>query len=103
MRTKDFRVILSSDAYVVVRLSTDKKEIVSYAVVLVVEHRGEFRTVRCFDNAHGQHDMHRYNPAGIKEPAENFHHGTAREAFHCAVVEVRRNWMEMIAGWRARP
>lgn len=102
-RTSEYRLPLGGEAEILVRYTTSKADLAGYAVVLLVDHEGGQRTVRCYDNAHGQHDMHRYNPRGIKEPAEVFHHGTPKEALAVALAEVRRSWPEMISGWRARP
>lgn len=58
------------------------------------------RTVRVYDNAHGVHDMHRYNRAGEKQPAEAFHDGSASEALQSALDAVRDSYREMIESWR---
>lgn len=73
-----------------------------YSVVLIAD-RGndDWGTVRVYDNRHGQHDMHRHTFSGDKRGAEEFHHGTPKEAQEAALNEVKSSWEEMIAGWRA--
>jgi hypothetical protein len=66
----------------------------------MVEEGERLRTVRVYDNAHGVHDMHRYNQAGEKQPAEVLHHGSASEALQSALRSVRDGYREMIESWR---
>jgi hypothetical protein len=79
---------------------TEQGEAVSYAVVLVAEEGGELRTVRVYDNAHGQPEMHRYNYAGEKQPAERAPGTAPSEAFNMALELIEKGFTEMIEGWR---
>jgi hypothetical protein len=68
-------------------------------VLLAVE-RGEQRAVRVYDNAHRNHDMHRYNRENVKQAPERFHRGSAGEAMRSAIAAVRGGYREMIESWR---
>jgi hypothetical protein len=83
-----------------VDFSTKAREVTSYAVVLAVEHEGELRTVRIYDAAHGLNEIHRYTLTGGKTPGEPFHAGSLGEGMRAAIDEVRRNYAEIIEGWR---
>lgn len=83
-----------------VRFVTDKTGITEYAVVLLSRVQGQLRAVRVYDNAHGCHDMHRYNSEGVKQAAEIFHQGSASEALQSAIEAVRGGFSEMIESWR---
>lgn len=95
-----YRDQLDAEAEIEVRFVTRRGVLVEYAVVLLVEERGELRSVRVYDNAHGLNDMHRYNRAGEKQRAEAFHHGSASEALQSALSAVRDGYREMIESWR---
>lgn len=95
-----YRDALDAEVEIDVRFVTRRGVLVDYAVVLLVEERERLCTVRVYDNAHGAHDMHRYNRAGEKQPAEAFHHGSASEAFQNALNAVRDGYSEMIESWR---
>jgi hypothetical protein len=75
-------------------------EAVSYAVTLVVEEAGELRSVRVYDNAHGEPEMHRYSREGKKQPAEKAPGATPSEGFNMALDLISSGFMEMIDGWR---
>ncbi|MFI5005135.1 MAG: hypothetical protein ACHQE6_08980 [Solirubrobacterales bacterium] len=53
-----------------VEFKTDRREVVDYSIVLLVEVNGEMETVRLYDGAHGENELHRYNRGGGKQPAE---------------------------------
>jgi hypothetical protein len=95
-----YRDELAADAAIDVRLVTQWGEVAAYAVVLLVEDQDAWHTVRVYDNAHQIHDMHRYNRAGEKQPAETFHGGSASEALRSAIETVRSGYSEMIESWR---
>ncbi|MFI4992450.1 MAG: hypothetical protein ACHQCH_02395 [Solirubrobacterales bacterium] len=50
--------------------------VVDYSVVLVVEVGGRMETVRVYDGAHGENELHRYTRDGGKQAAEVFYRGT---------------------------
>ncbi len=51
-------------AFMHVEFTTDRREIVDYAIVLLVEAGGELETVRLYDGAHGENELHRYTLRG---------------------------------------
>ena len=53
-------------AFMHVEFKTDRREIVDYAVVLLIEVDGERETVRLYDGAHGENELHRYTREGHK-------------------------------------
>jgi hypothetical protein len=83
-----------------VRFLTRRSEVIDYAIVLLSYEHDELRAVRVYDNAHGNHDMHRYNREGVKQAAETFHQGSAGEAMRSAIEAVRSGYREMIESWR---
>jgi hypothetical protein len=83
-----------------VDFTTEVQEVTGYSVVLAVEHAGEMRTVRVYDAAHGFNELHRHSLVGGKEAGERFHAGTLGEGMRAAIDEVRRNYADMIEGWR---
>ena len=91
---------LSGEAIVYARLDTEHGEAVGYAVTLVVEEHGELRTVRVYDNAHGEPEMHRYSREGKKQPAEKASGATPSEGFNMALDVISAGFSEMIDGWR---
>lgn len=95
-----YRDQLDAEAEIDVRFVTRRGVLIEYAVVLLVEEEERLHTVRVYDNAHGVHDMHRYNRAGEKQTAEAFHHGTVSEALQSALSAVRDGYREMIESWR---
>jgi hypothetical protein len=49
-----------------------------YAVMLQLRIEGRWQTIRLLDDAHGDHDMHRYTGTE-KQPAERFAEGPVNE------------------------
>lgn len=96
----DFRLALSHEAEMAVRFITERGQLLTYRVVLLVWEHGEQRAVRLFDNAHGVHDMHRYSREGVKREAEKLHHASPDEALHEAMRAIRDGYEEMIDSWR---
>lgn len=50
----------TSDRAELVWFVTERGVVISYSVVLVAQHRGAWQTIRVYDNAHGQNEMHRH-------------------------------------------
>jgi hypothetical protein len=69
-----------------------------YAVMLQVLRDGEWRTIRLFDNAHGGHDMHRYDRYE-KQDAERFFEGQPREALPAAIMHLKEHWQAIVESW----
>jgi hypothetical protein len=89
-------------ARIVVEFTAHRREIVDYAVVLTLDEQDERQaTVRVYDAAHGVNEMHRYDRAGQKAPAEPFHAGTLGEGMRTAITASRTGYKEMIDAWRA--
>jgi hypothetical protein len=80
-------------------LKTDRREIVDYAIVLLVEVDGELETVRLYDGTHGENELHRYTRDGDKQPAEIFHRGTLAQGMRAAIAEIERGYQTMIESW----
>ncbi len=96
----EYDFALSEAVILYARLDTEQGEAVSYAVTLVAEEDGELHTVRVYDNAHGEPEMHRYNRAGEKQPAEKIPAATVSEGFNMALDSIANGFAEMIDGWR---
>jgi hypothetical protein len=78
-----------------------ERDIVSYAVMLLVETDGDWRTVVLFDCSHGdRNDRHRYTFDGAKCPATTFHRGTPSEAMNDAIDLIGSSYERMIEQWR---
>lgn len=82
-----------------VEFTTDGREIIDYAVVLLLALDGSTETVRVYDAAHGHNEMHRYTRSAGKQPGEPFHAGTLGEGMRAAIDRVERGYGEMIEGW----
>jgi hypothetical protein len=86
--------------FMYVEFQTDRRDVLDYAVVLLVDVDGEMETVRLYDGAHGENELHRYMRTGGKQPAEVFHHGTLGAGMRAAIEEVERGYVTMIESWR---
>jgi hypothetical protein len=90
-------------ADLLVRLETERNELVAYAVVLRVFEQGQPRPVRLYDYvpAHGAHHLHRYTRTGAKQqPPEVLRHPTVQRGFDSAIDQIRASADEMIESWR---
>ena len=74
----------------------ERREIVDYSVVLVVEHDGEGQVVRVYDGAHGVNELHRYTVRRGKQAGEVFHAGTLGDGMRDAIVQIRTSYEAMI-------
>jgi hypothetical protein len=91
------------EADILVRLETERRRLVGYAVVLRAYEDGRFLSVRLYDYipAHGAHHMHRYTREGVKQqPPEIFQYATLQEGFDAAVQQIKATAAEMIDSWR---
>ena len=92
-----------SDADILVRLNTDRRQLVGYAVVLRIHESLRTLSVRLYDYvpAHGVHHMHRYTRKGVKQqPPEVLHYASIQEGFNSAIQQIRASASEMIDSWR---
>jgi hypothetical protein len=83
-------------AFMHVEFKTDRREIVDYAVVLLVEVDSELETVRLYDGTHGENDLHRYTREGDKQQAEIFHRGNLAQGMRAAIEEIERGYQALI-------
>ncbi len=72
-----------------VEFKTDRRDVVDYSIVLLVEVDGELQTVRLYDGAHGENELHRHTQERGKQPAEIVHHGSLGQGMRAA-IEARR-------------
>lgn len=73
----------------------------TYSVVLIKrDESGEDHTIRVYDNAHGQNEMHRYTRKSGKQAAAHFHPGSANRACAYAIDETKASYEEMVRSWQ---
>lgn len=82
-----------------VEFETYRRDVVDYSIVLLVEVDGELETVRLYDGAHGENELHRYTRKGCKQPAEIVHHGSLGQGMRAAIEEIERGCGAMIESW----
>jgi hypothetical protein len=82
-----------------VEFETVGREVVDYAVVLVVATSEGVRTVRVYDGVHGFNEVHRYESKAGKSSGKRFHSGTLGEGMRAAISEIKRAHEAMIDGW----
>jgi len=87
-------------AWMRVSFKTERREIADYSVVLLLEVGERLETVRLYDGAHGQNEMHRYTRQGGKQAAEIFHRGTLGAGTRAAITAIKRGYRPMIEAWR---
>jgi hypothetical protein len=49
-----------------VKFTTDRRDVIDCAVVLLVRGEGGIETIRLYDGVHGKNEMHRYTRTGDK-------------------------------------
>lgn len=89
---------LAADARVLVEL--DGRPLERYAVMLQLRIEGRWQTIRLLDNAHDQHDMHRYTGAK-KQPAERFAEGAVSEVAPMAIRYLIDHWEAIAESWKS--
>jgi hypothetical protein len=97
-RTLDF----ARGVTVRVEFTSEGREVVDYAVVLLLAVGESTETIRLYDAAHGFNEMHRYTRSGGKEPGTPFHGGTLGDGMRAAIAEIQRRFPTMIEGWEKR-
>jgi hypothetical protein len=85
-----------------VKFTTRVRDVIDYAVVLLVKETERVDTIRVYDGAHAVNELHRYTRQGGKQAAEIFHGGTLGEGMRAAIEEVERNYPSLIEAWRTR-
>jgi hypothetical protein len=88
---------LSADARVLVEL--EGRPLKRYAVMLQLRIDGRWQTIRLLDNAHNQHDMHRYTGTE-KRSAERFAEGTVSEVAPMAIRYLIDHWEAIVEPWK---
>jgi hypothetical protein len=88
---------LAADARVLVEL--EGRPLERYAVMLQLRIEGRWQTIRLLDNAHGDHDMHRYT-GSEKQPAERFSDGAVNEVVPQAIRHLIDHWEAIAESWK---
>lgn len=96
--TEPFIRWLSADARILVDLEGRPME--RYAVMLQLRVEGNWQNIRLLDNAHGDHDMHRYTGAE-KQPAERFSEGAVNEVVPQAIRYLIDHWEAIAESWKS--
>jgi hypothetical protein len=89
---------LSADARILVDLKG--RPIERYAVMLQLRIEDKWQTVRLLDNAHRDHDMHRYT-GSEKQPAERFAEGAVNEVAPQAIRYLIDHWEAIARSWKS--
>lgn len=89
---------LSADARILVDLEGRPME--RYAVMLQLRIDGKWQTIRLLDNAHGDHDMHRYT-GSEKQPAERFSEGAVSEVAPKTIRYLIDHWEAIAESWKS--
>jgi hypothetical protein len=95
---RSFARPLAVNARVLVELKGRPLE--RYAVMLQLQIEGRWGTVRLLDNAHGNHDMHRYT-GFEKQPAERFAEGSVNEVVPMAIRHLIDHREAIADSWKS--
>jgi hypothetical protein len=82
-----------------IEFRTERRAVMDYAIVLLLEVDGHLETVRVYDGAHGENELHRYTRQAGKQAAEVFHRGTLGAGMRAAISEAERGYQAMIESW----
>jgi hypothetical protein len=85
-----------------VEFTTVRREVVDYSVVLLIDDGERVATVRVYDGAHRENELHRYTCRDGKQVAEVFHRGTLGSGMRAAIEEVTHGYRPMIEAWCRR-
>jgi hypothetical protein len=83
-----------------VEFTSQGRQIVGYAVVLLLVVGELAETIRVYDAAHGFNEMHRFTRSAGKQPGIRFYGGTLGEGMRAAIEEIETGYAEMIEGWK---
>lgn len=89
---------LAADARILAEL--EGRPLDRYAVMLQLRIEGCWQTIRLLDNAHGDHDMHRYTGAE-KKSAERFAEGAVNEVAPMAIRYLLDHWEAIAESWKS--
>lgn len=91
--------LIDLDVRLYARWETER-DVVRFAVLLLVWADEAWRPVELFDCSHGErNDRHIYAVDGTKGPARTFHHGTPGEAMRAATGLILTDYRRMIDRW----
>ncbi len=82
-----------------VEFTTDRRDVIDYAIVLLIQIDDRLETIRVYDGAHGVNELHRYSRRTGKDAAEIFHRGTLGEGMRVAIEEAESGYEAMIESW----
>jgi len=85
-----------------VQFTTQGRDVVDYAVVLLLDTEKGLETIRVYDSAHGHNEMHRYTRSEGKQAGTPFHSGTLGEGMRAAIEEIESGYRQMIEGWEGQ-
>src|ERR1700756_4463362 len=74
---------------------------VRYAIMLVVERDGVWRTVCTFDNAHAPEEHHEHRYVGDEKQEPVVTHGPVNDAMHTAEVKLLADWFDIVSEWES--
>lgn len=74
---------------------------VEYAILLLVERNGVWRTVRAFDNAHHPEEHHEHRYVGTEKQLPVVTYGSVNDAMHAAESKLRRTWSDIVRSWES--
>lgn len=97
--TQSFVLRLDHNVRLIAAFTTERSDVVSYSLALVLEEDGGDRTIRVYDSAHQFNEMHRYTRTGGKQPGVEFHAGTLGEGMRAAIADCKRRYSQMVEGW----
>lgn len=83
----------------VVEFTNEGRVVTDYVVVLVRGKGEAAETIRVYDGAHGNNEMHRYTTSDGKQTGKPFHSGTLGEGMRAAAKAIKEGYPEMIEGW----
>jgi hypothetical protein len=89
---------LAADARILVDMEGRPME--RYAIMLQLRIDGQWQTICLLDNAHGDHDMHRYTGTE-KQPAELFEEGAAKDVAPKAIRYLIDHWEAIAESWKS--
>lgn len=89
---------LSANARILIEL--EGRPLERYAVMFQLQIQGRWQTIRLFDNAHGDHDMHRYT-GSEKQPAERFSEGAVNAVAPEAIRYLIDHWEAIAESWKS--
>jgi hypothetical protein len=88
---------LARDVRIVIERSSAHP--VAYAIMLLVQRGGAWRTVRTFDNAHASEEHHEHGYAGSEKQPPAVTHGPVNEAMYAAELKLLRDWRDIVDEW----